>query len=105
MLEFAVRLTGPDCVTLATCIGAGTDRRRAEAMLADLAEAVPAVETRVSRRGIEPFLDRTAPQFDLVIMGASRDRSAASRVVSPPTFERVSDINADVAVVDRKVSY
>jgi hypothetical protein len=31
----------------------------------------------------------------------SRDRSAASRFVSPPTFERVDDLDTDVAVVDR----
>jgi hypothetical protein len=105
MVEFAVRLAGGDRVTLATCIGESGDRRRAESMLADLAETVPGVETRVSRREIEPFLDRTAPSFDLVIVGASRDRSAASRFVSPPTFERIGDLDTDVAVLDRNVRY
>jgi hypothetical protein len=70
-------------------------------MLADLAETVPDVETRVSRREIESFLERTAPGFDLVVMGASRDRSAASRFVSPPTFARLGTLEADVAIVDR----
>lgn len=101
MLEFAVRLAGADRVTLATCIGPNGDRRRAESMLADLAGTVPGVETCVSRREIEPFLERTAPAFDLVFMGASRDRSAASRLVSPPTFERIGTLEADVAIVDR----
>lgn len=101
MLEFAVRLAGGDRVTLATCIGPNGNRRSAESMLADLAGTVPGVETRVSRREIEPFLERTAPGFDLVLMGASRDRSAASRLVSPPTFERIGRLEADVAIVDR----
>lgn len=106
MLEFAVRLAETGGVTLATCIGPNGDRRRAESMLADLAETCPGdVETRVSRLGIESFLDRTAPHHDLVFMGASRDRSAASRLLSPPTFERVDDLDADVAVVDRNVRY
>jgi len=105
MVEFAVRLAGADRVTLATCIGDSGDRRRAESMLADLAETVPAVETRVSRRDIESFLDRTAPAFDLVIIGASRDRSAASRFVSPPTFERIGNLDTDVAILDRNVRY
>jgi hypothetical protein len=34
-------------------------------------------------------------------MGASRDRSRASRLVSPPTFRRVGDLDVDVAIVDR----
>ncbi len=101
MLEFAVRLAGADRVTLATCIGSNGNRRRAESMLADLAETEPGVETRVSRREIEAFLERTAPGFDLVVMGASRDRSAASRFVSRPTFERLGQLEADVAIVDR----
>ncbi|MFC7176089.1 hypothetical protein [Halosegnis marinus] len=63
------------------------------------------METRVSRLEIEPFLERAAPHFDLVFMGASRDRSAASRLLSPPTFERLDDLDADVAVVDRNVRY
>jgi hypothetical protein len=37
----------------------------------------------------------------MVFVGASRDRSAASRLISPPTFERLADIDADAAIVDR----
>jgi hypothetical protein len=34
-------------------------------------------------------------------MGASTDRSRASRFVSPPTFERIQELDCDVAIVDR----
>ncbi len=106
MLAFAGRLAGPGGVTLATCIGPEGDRRRAESMLANLAETCEFdVETRVSRLEVEPFIERTAPRFDLVLMGASRDRSTASRIVSPPTFERVGELETDMAVVDRNVRY
>ncbi|MDZ7745395.1 MAG: HPP family protein [Halobacteriales archaeon] len=106
MLAFAGRLAEPGGVTLATCIGSEGDRRRAESMLANLAETCEFdVETRVSRQEVEPFIERTAPRFDLVLMGASRDRSTASRIVSPPTFKRVGELEADMAVLDRNVRY
>lgn len=60
-----------------------------------------AVETRVSTAPVESFLSHNAGEFDLVVIGASTDRSNASRFVSPPTFERVADLNADVVIVDR----
>jgi hypothetical protein len=46
-----------------------------------------------------------AGSYDLVIIGASRDRSVASRFVSPPTFERIGDLDADVAILDRNFRY
>lgn len=106
MLSFAGRLAEPGGVTLATCIGSEGDRRRAESMLSNLAGTCEFdVETRVSRQEVEPFIERTAPRFDLVLMGASRDRSTASRIVSPPTFERVGELETDMAVLDRNVRY
>ncbi len=52
-------------------------------------------------RRIEAFLAEEAEDFDLVVIGASRERTAASRLLAPPTFERVRDVDADVAIVDR----
>lgn len=105
MLDFASRLAGRSGrVSVATCITGGRERerRRAEEMLADLVEAFEeGFETRVSTLPIEKYLAENADDFDLVIMGASTDRSAASRFVSPPTFERIQDLEADVAIVDR----
>jgi len=111
MLDFAARLIGDDAdpgsggvVTLVHCIDAERDRRRAEEMLADLSETVGVrVETAVARRPVEEYLARHASGYDLVIVGASRDRSVASRFVSPPTFRRLDDLDADVAIVDRSV--
>jgi len=103
MVDFAVRLsTHSGRVAVATCIGNRGDRRRAESMLADLAEPFEGqIETRVSEADIQSFLTGTSGEYDLVIIGASQDRSAASRFIAPPTFERLEDIEADVAIVDR----
>jgi hypothetical protein len=103
MVDFAVRLAGASGrVAVATCIGDGGDRRRAESVLADLVEPFAGgIETRVSGADILSFLDRTSEAYDLVIIGASQDRSAASRFITPPTFERLDDIETDVAIVDR----
>jgi nucleotide-binding universal stress UspA family protein/uncharacterized membrane protein (DUF485 family) len=103
MLDFATRLadqTGR--VSVGTCVTSDRERRRAEDMLANLVETLDGnVETRVSNAPIETFLAENAVQYDLTILGASTDRSAASRFVSPPTFERIQDIDCDVAIVDR----
>lgn len=103
MLDFASRLAGSTGrVSACTCIGSNGDRRVAESMLANLVETFQAnLETRVSRAAIEDFLENNAGQYDLIIIGASMDRSAASRFVSPPTFERIQDLDADVAILDR----
>ncbi|WP_276272755.1 HPP family protein [Haloarcula litorea] len=104
MVDFATRLaaeTGQ--VAVATCIGERADRRRAESMLADLVEPFEGpIETRVARTDIQSFLGEASPQYDLVVIGASQDRSAASRLVSPPTFERLERVETDVAIVDRR---
>ncbi|MFC6974220.1 HPP family protein [Halomicroarcula sp. GCM10025709] len=103
MVDFATRLAGRSGrVAVATCIGARSDRRRAEEMLANLVEPFEGTfETRVARTDIQSFLTQTGSQYDLVVIGASQDRSAASRFISPPTFERLEAVEADVAIVDR----
>jgi len=101
MLDYAERLAGGvGTVSVATCIDTERERRRAERVLSDLVETVGArVETRVSRSTIEEFIARNGGHYDLVILGASTDRSAASRFVSPPTFERIEETATDVAIV------
>ncbi|MFC4550730.1 MULTISPECIES: universal stress protein [Halorussus] len=103
MIDFARRLTGlSGSVSVCTCIDRENERRSAEATLADLVEAFEgSFETRVSRSSIESFLAANDAHYDLVVMGASTDRSTASRFISPPTFERLQDLECDVAVVHR----
>ena len=102
MIDFARRLVGTSEVGVCHCIGSGRGRRRAESMLANLAETADgAVETRVSETPIEEFLERNDDRYDVVFLGASTDRSAASRFVSKPTFKRVSDLDTDIAIVHR----
>lgn len=103
MIDFGLRLVGRGGrISVCHCIDREAQRRRAEGMLADLVETFEGnIETRVSRSAIEDFLGATADQYDLVIIGASTDRTAASRFVSPPTFERIRDVDTDVAILDR----
>jgi len=103
MIDFAMRLAGKSGhIGVCSCIGQSGNRRRAESMLSNLAEPFDApIETRVSREEIVPFLRETAPYYDLVLIGASRDRSAASRLIAPPTFEGIQELGTDVAIVDR----
>ncbi len=103
MIDFGLRLVGKTGrVSVCHCIRSADQRRRADAMLADLVETFDGnVETRVASASIEQYLSRNAPEYDLVCIGASRDRSAASRMISPPTFERIRDLETDVAIVDR----
>lgn len=103
MLDFGSRLAGPvGDLGVCTCIDAEVERREAEKRLADLAETVGVeVETRVARSDVTDFIGANASAYDLLIVGSSGDRSRASRFVSPPTFERLRDVDCDVAVVDR----
>jgi hypothetical protein len=103
MLDFATRVAGrAGSVAVCHCIDAERERRRAEAMLASLVETFDVgFETRVSRANVERFLAANATQYDLLVIGASTDRSAASRFIAPPTFERVTDVETDVAIVHR----
>ncbi|SDM55769.1 Universal stress protein family protein [Halogranum gelatinilyticum] len=103
MIDFGTRLAGDTGgVSVCTCIDSEAERRRAETQLANLVETVDGtIETRVARTDIQSFIDANARSYDLVILGSSGDRSAASRFISPPTFERLQDVECDVAVVDR----
>ncbi|WP_299265846.1 HPP family protein [Halorientalis sp.] len=103
MIDFGLRLTGrTGRVGVAHCLHGDGNRRRAENMLSDLVETFEgSIETRVSRDHIKEFLSETATNHDIVFLGASMDRSRASRLVSPPTFERIRDLDCDVAIVDR----
>ncbi|MFB6310360.1 MAG: HPP family protein [Salinirussus sp.] len=103
MVDFATRLAGDiGRVAVCHCIADESRRRRAMRMLERLVEPVDSsVETRVARAPINEFLERNAGDYDLVFVGASRDRSAASRLIAPPTFERLRDVETDIAVVDR----
>ncbi|WP_435144155.1 HPP family protein [Halobaculum sp. P14] len=103
MVDFATRLAGRSgSVSVCTCIDREVERRRAEERLADVVETVDGpVETRVARSDVLQFIEANADAYDLVMLGSSRDRSPASRVLSPPTFEKVRDLDCDVAVVDR----
>jgi nucleotide-binding universal stress UspA family protein len=107
MVDFANRLSaGLGRVAVCHCIGERDDRRRAETMLSDLVETFRGtLETRVARQDVQRFLTKNASQFDLVIIGASQERSKASRFVSPPTFERLQDLECDVAILDRNYRY
>lgn len=101
MLDYAGRLAGRNgSVSVCSCIDAERERRRSESMLANLAETVDArCETRVSRSTVETFVQRNDAHYDLVFLGASTDRSAASKFVSRPTYERLRDVETDVALV------
>jgi hypothetical protein len=103
MIDFAERLAGQSGeVSVCTCIGGESERRRAETKLANVVEtATGSVETRVSRSEVTTFIAANADAYDLVLLGSSRDRSAASRFVSPPTFQRLQEIDCDVGIVDR----
>lgn len=103
MLDFAQRLAGQSGqVAVCHCIDTERERRRAEGMLANLAETFErAFETRVASERIEDFLSSNADHYDLTILGSSTERSAASRFISPPTFHRLQDVNCDIAIVHR----
>jgi len=103
MVDFASRLAGTaGGVSVCTCIDREAERRSAEERLANVVETADgAAETRVARSDVLEFVAANAGAYDLVLVGSSSDRSAASRAVSPPTFGRLRDVDCDVAVVDR----
>ncbi len=103
MVDFARRITGSGGrISVCHCITSESQRRRAESMLANLVEAFPGeFETRVANESIDEFLDTSAPAYDVIFLGASTDRAAVSRFFSRPTFERLEDVDADVAIVHR----
>lgn len=101
MIDFAHRIAGRSgSVSVCSCIVDESKRRTAETTLATLVETFQgSFETRVSRSSIEEFLTANASHYDLVVIGASTDRSTASRLIFPPTFERIRDVDTDVAIV------
>jgi len=103
MVDFAARLAGTaGAVSVCTCIDSERERRGAENRLANVVETADGpIETRVARTDVLDFVAANAHAYDLVMVGSSGDRSAASRAVSPPTFARLRDVDCDVAVVDR----
>ncbi|WP_226005322.1 universal stress protein [Natrinema salinisoli] len=103
MLDFAIRVAESDrTISVCTCIDSESRRRAAESTLADLVDAFSGrFETHVVTAAVEDYLSRVAPRYDVVFVGSSTDRSAASRFVSPPTFQKLSDLEADVAIVHR----
>jgi hypothetical protein len=71
-------------------------------MLEGLVESFSSpVETRIGHGAAEEFLETNAPLYHLTVVGASTDRSAASRFFSLPTFERIRDVDCDLAIVHR----
>lgn len=103
MVDFAQRVTGSwQPTSVCTCIDRESQRRASESTIADLVDAFSGrFETHVVTASVESYLSRVAPQYDVVFVGSSTDRSAASRFVSPPTFRKLSDLEADVAIVHR----
>lgn len=103
MVDYAQRLVGTvGTVALSTCIDDEARRREAESMLADLAETAScSCETRVARSDVATFLRQVDDHHDLIMLGASTDRSAASRFLTPPTYERLEGVETDIAVVHR----
>lgn len=103
MIDFATRLAGPTGhVSVCHCIDTERRRREAEESLADLVEPFTGrIETRVAAEDLQSFLAENAASYDMVIIGSSQDRSPTSRFISPPTFERLEDVETDVAIVDR----
>nr|WP_246310269.1 HPP family protein [Halobaculum halophilum] len=103
MVDFACRLAGDSgSVSVCTCIDREVERRRAEGTLANVVDAVDGpIETRVARADVLDFIEANEGAYDLVLLGSSGDRSAASRAVSPPTFQKLRELECDVAIVDR----
>jgi len=103
MLDFAQRLLPTEgTISACTCASKQRERRTAEILLENLVESfADPIETRVANGSIEAFLERNASLYDLVVVGASTDRSAVSRLVSTPTFERIREVDCDLAIVHR----
>lgn len=103
MLDFAQRLAPrPGNVTACTCISDTSQRQRATATLRDLANSFAApFETRVSVGSVEAYLASHTAEYDLAMIGASTDRGTTSRLLSPPTFERLREVDCDLAIVHR----
>ena len=103
MIDFARRLAPtPTNVSLCRCIQDTSERSEAEDMLRDIVSSFKTgFETRVAYADVKSFLARNAKYYDLTIIGASSERGTASKVLSPPTFETLEEIDSDVAVIHK----
>lgn len=101
MLDFAQRLApGPRTISVCTCIADSSERPRAENVLDDLVSSFDCqFETRVSYGSVPEYLADTSQRYDLAVIGASTDRSTASRVITPPTVEQLETVDCDLAIV------
>ena len=104
MLEFAHRLLPSNgMISACSCVSQRSERRMAEIKLENLIESfTEPIETRVVTGSVEGFLERNASHYDLAVIGASTDRSAVSRFLSTPTFERIQEVDCDLAIVHRE---
>jgi hypothetical protein len=103
MMEFAKRLVSPGGVISAcSVISDERERRHAEIVLEDVVDSLSVpVETRIGYGTVPEFLEQNAAAYDVVFVGASTDRPAASRLVSTPTYERIRELDCDLAIVHR----
>lgn len=103
MLDFAQRIAPrPGNVTICTCIADTGQRQSAASTLRDLANSFAApFETRVSIGSVEDYLAGHTDRYDLAMVGASTDRGRTSRLLSPPTFQRLQEIDCDLAIIHR----
>jgi len=103
MMEFAKRLVPPGGVISAcSVISDERERRHAEIVLEDVVDSLSVpVETRIGYGTVPEFLEQNAAAYDVVFVGASTDRPAASRLVSTPTHERIRELDCDLAIVHR----
>ena len=96
-IDFATRVATR--VSLCHAVGEPSDRRAAKRMLDTMADAFdPSTETRVTTRPLVGFLNGATAEYDLLVVGASTDRSSVSRAVTPPTYRGI-DPKCDLAVV------
>lgn len=77
------------------------DRSTAEQMLGDLIAPFDGTfETRVTTAAPAEFFSEATRGTDLIVIGASTDRTSVSRALVPPTYYNI-DANCDIAVVHR----
>lgn len=100
MIDFATRLAGSHgTVSVTSCILDEVERRPTERQLEQLVETASGnIETRVARSDPADFVQANAETYDLVFVGSSRDRSGASRFISPPTFHQIKQVDTDLAI-------
>ncbi|MFB6085583.1 MAG: HPP family protein [Halodesulfurarchaeum sp.] len=101
MVDFATRIAAtPERVSVAHVVEGRQRRREAETMLAELVDSFESdIETRVATGQVGEFLERNSDYYDVVFIGASSDRSVASRILTPPTFRNLTGVDADIALV------